>query len=200
MLNVWLAVPAVLAAAILAACFTYLFNPSQPVEPNRRSPATVSDMTTRPDSRTFASIDQRRSAEDHAVAAFQRAAEAILKRAPNAQASASANEPPIYRRLGPLPNRYRSGHGGISQSRSFRSVSQSAASAAMRSVGLDTRNRGNCTVSANGLTTAARRRAKYLPKVVAVSPYQIIAPLRGSLFHPLWGSRPVRPRLSPPSS
>src|SRR6478672_2837470 len=83
MLNVWLAVPAVLAAAILAACFTYLFSPSQPVEPNRRSPPTVSDMTTRPDSRTSASIDQRRSAEDHAVAAFQRAAERRGRRPPD---------------------------------------------------------------------------------------------------------------------
>jgi hypothetical protein len=103
MLNVWLAVPAVLAAAILAACFTYLFSPPQPVEPNRRLPPTVSDMTTRPDSRTPASIDQRRSAEDHAVAAFQRAAEAILKRAPNAQASAGANEPPIGGKEAPDP-------------------------------------------------------------------------------------------------
>src|SRR6476469_3553655 len=103
MLNVWLAVPAVLAAAILAACFTYLFSPPQPVESNRRLPPTVSDMTSRPDSRTPASSN-RRNAEDHAVAAFQRAAEAILKRAPNAQASAGANEPPIGGHI-PLPKR-----------------------------------------------------------------------------------------------
>ncbi len=102
MLNVWLAVPAVLAAAILAACFTYLF--SQPVEADQRLPPTVFDMTSRPDSRTPASIDQGRNAEDHAVVAFQRAAEAILKRAPNAKASAGANEPPIGGHI-PLPKR-----------------------------------------------------------------------------------------------
>ena len=104
MLNVWLAVPAVLAAVILAACFTHLVSRSPPVEADRRLPPTVFDMTSRPDSQTPASIDQGRNAEDHAVAAFQRAAEAILKRAPNAQASAGANEPPIAGHI-PLPKR-----------------------------------------------------------------------------------------------
>jgi hypothetical protein len=104
MIHLRLAVPAVLVAAIVAACFTYFVIPPPPVEADQRPPPTVPDMTSRPDSRTPTNIDQRRSAEDHAVAAFQRAAEAILKRAANAQASAGADQPPIAGHI-PLPKR-----------------------------------------------------------------------------------------------
>jgi hypothetical protein len=93
MIHLRLAVPAVLVAAIVAGCFTYFIIPPPPVEADQRLPLTVPNMTGRPDSPT--NIDQSRSAEDHAVAAFQRAAEAILKRAPNAQASAGTGQAPI---------------------------------------------------------------------------------------------------------
>ena len=98
----WLAIPAVLSAAIVALCYAYMVSPIHPVELNRRLPPTIADLTIRPDPRTSAIIDP--PAEDHAIVAFQRAAEAILKRAPNAQASASADKPPIAGHI-PLPKR-----------------------------------------------------------------------------------------------
>jgi hypothetical protein len=103
MIHLRLAVPAVLVAALVAACFSYFVVPP-PVEGDQRLAPTVPDMTNRPDSRTQTNIAQRRSAEDQAVAAFQRAAEAILKRAPNMQASAGADQPPIAGHI-PLPKR-----------------------------------------------------------------------------------------------
>jgi hypothetical protein len=44
------------------------------------------------------------TAEQQAAAAFERAAETILKRLPDAQASAGADEPPITGHI-PLPKR-----------------------------------------------------------------------------------------------
>jgi hypothetical protein len=100
MISLRLAVPAVLVAAAVAACLTYLVSPPPPVEAAQRLPPTVPDMPG-PDTGTPTNIGQRPSAEEQA-AAFQQAAKAILKQAPNAQAS--ADEPPIAGHI-PLPKR-----------------------------------------------------------------------------------------------
>jgi len=99
MINLRLAVPGVLVAAAAAGCFTYFVTPPPPVEADQRLP-TAPD-TTDPHTGTPTNIDQRPSAEEQSAAAFQRAAAAILRQLPNAQAS---SEPPITRHI-PLPKR-----------------------------------------------------------------------------------------------
>jgi hypothetical protein len=107
MISLRLAVPAVLFAAAAAGCFTYFVSPPPPpppprvVEADQRLPPTVPDMTGRPDTGTPTNIGQRPSAEEQA-AAFLQAAQAILKQAPDAQAS--ADEPPITGHI-PLPKK-----------------------------------------------------------------------------------------------
>ena len=96
------AVPIVLGAAAIAACITYVAIPSppQPIEANQKMPPTVSEPAGRQDS-GLSSV-QTPSTED-GVTAYQRAAEAILKRAQNAKAS--ADEPPLVTGRIPLPKR-----------------------------------------------------------------------------------------------
>jgi hypothetical protein len=98
MTSLRLAVPTVLLAAAVAGCITYVVTPAppQPIEADQRLPPTVPNVTGRPASETSTNI-QRPSTEDH-IDAFQRAAEAILKRAQNA--TASAGEPLV---TGPIP-------------------------------------------------------------------------------------------------
>jgi hypothetical protein len=98
-----LAVPAVLVAAAVAACFTYFVTPPPPVEADQQSSPTAPDMTG-PNTGTPTNIDQRPSAEGQAAIAFRRAAAAILRQAPYAQASAGTNELPITGHI-PLPKR-----------------------------------------------------------------------------------------------
>jgi hypothetical protein len=99
MISLRLAVPAVLAAAAVAGCFTYLVTPPARVEAGPRLPPTVPKLTG-PDTRASTSIDQPPNAEEKAAEGYREAAEAILRRAPNARASAGADEPPI---TGPIP-------------------------------------------------------------------------------------------------
>src|SRR5436309_1950185 len=100
MISLRLAVPAVLVAAAVAGCITYVVTPAppQPVEADRWLPLTVLDVTGRPDVGIPTSI-RRPGTEDH-IDAFERAAEAILKRAQNAAASAGTDKPLI---TGPIP-------------------------------------------------------------------------------------------------
>jgi len=100
MISLRLAVPAALAAAAVAGCITYFVTPApqQQVEADQRLPPTVPNVTGRPDTGISANI-QRRSTEDH-IDAFERAAEAILKRAQNATASAGTDKPLV---TGPIP-------------------------------------------------------------------------------------------------
>jgi hypothetical protein len=93
-----LAVPAVVVAAVLAGCFAYLVAPMPRVEVEQRLAPTVPEVTA-PSPATPTVIAPRRSAED-----FQRAAEAILRRLPEAQASARTDELPIVGHI-PLPKR-----------------------------------------------------------------------------------------------
>jgi hypothetical protein len=104
MVSLRLAIPAILIAAAVAACITYTAIPSPPtrIEVDRQSQPTAPKVTARP-VMDMPTDPQRQAAEDQ-IAAFQRAAAAILKRAANATASAGADEPLITGRV-PLPKR-----------------------------------------------------------------------------------------------
>ena len=96
MVTLRFAVPAILAAAAAAGCFTYFVTPSPArVEADQQLPPTVPNLRD-PDTTASTSIDQRPSADEKAAAAYLEAAEAIL----NARASAGGDEPPI---TGPIP-------------------------------------------------------------------------------------------------
>jgi hypothetical protein len=99
MVTLRFAVPAILAAAAVAGCFSYFVAPPAPVEADLRLPPAVL-YSTGPSARASTRIDQPPNADELAAAAFQKAAEAILRRAPNTRASAGRNELPI---TGPIP-------------------------------------------------------------------------------------------------
>jgi hypothetical protein len=96
MVSLRLAIPVILVAAAVAGCFTYFVTPPPLVEADQRLRPTLPNVT--PD------LDHRPSAEELAEAAFRKAASAILRRLPDAQASAGTNEPRITGRI-PLPKR-----------------------------------------------------------------------------------------------
>jgi hypothetical protein len=95
---------AVLTAATLAGCFTYLVT-SQPrqIEAEQRS-APVEPVVAGTAAGTPAIIGQHLAAEQQAAAAFEQAAKTILKRLPDAMAYAGADEPQITGHI-PLPKR-----------------------------------------------------------------------------------------------
>ena len=107
MVSLRLAVPMVIAAAVVAACFTYLvaprIAPPSPDEADRRAPPTASSSGVQEVVAPMR-IGRLANDEEKAVAAFQRAADAILKRAENLQAAATPNERPISGKV-PLPKR-----------------------------------------------------------------------------------------------
>jgi len=86
MTSLRFAIPTVLVAAAVAGCITYFVtphpHPTTQVEADQKLPPTVPHVTGRPNS-GISSNTQRPSTEDH-IGAFERAAEAILKRAQNA--------------------------------------------------------------------------------------------------------------------
>ena len=84
MISWRLFVPALPVAAATAGCLTYFFTPSPPVEAAQPLPLTSPAMKGF-DGVTQTNIDQHLNAEEKAKAAF----EAILRRAPDLQASAS---------------------------------------------------------------------------------------------------------------
>src|SRR5437870_2960621 len=96
MVSLRLAVPMVIAAAVVAACFTYLIAPPiappPPIYADRASPTASSSAVQEAVPMRIGGLAND---EEKAVAAFQRAADAILKRAENLQASAATNERPI---------------------------------------------------------------------------------------------------------
>jgi hypothetical protein len=94
MISLRLAVLAVLIAAASAGCLTYFVTSSARVEADRRLPAIVPTKT----------IERRPTANEQAATAFEQAAETILKRLPDAQASADIGAPPITGHI-PLPKR-----------------------------------------------------------------------------------------------
>ena len=99
MVTLRFAIPAILAAAAVAGCFSYFAAPPARVETDvRLQPALLYSLA--PDTRASTRIDQPPNADEQAAAAFQKAAEAILRRAPNTRASAGSDELPI---MGPIP-------------------------------------------------------------------------------------------------
>ena len=98
MISLRLAVPAALVAAAVAGCITYFVTlaPPQQVEADQRLPPTVPNVTGRSDLGISTNI-WRPTTDEH-IDAFERAAEAILKRAQNAKASA---DKPLV--TGPIP-------------------------------------------------------------------------------------------------
>ena len=103
MISLRLAIPGVLVAAAAAGCFTYFVTPRPPVEADQRLPPTLPDVTG-PHTGTPMKIDQRPRADEQAAAAFERAATAIIRQLPNAQASVGTSERPITGHI-PLPKR-----------------------------------------------------------------------------------------------
>jgi hypothetical protein len=102
MINLRLAVLAILAAAAMAAGFTYFVNPSARVEVQPPLRPTMPPSTARPDARAGASpgVDQHQSKEGKTATAYQQAAEAILRRAENALADVGTDPSHI---VGPVP-------------------------------------------------------------------------------------------------
>ena len=104
MVSLRLAGPAILAAAAAAAWFThFIAPPSGGFEADARMPPSLPNVRT-PDTTASTGSDQRQAAEDKAAAAYLEAAQAILRRAPSAQAFARKDELPIAGRI-PLPRR-----------------------------------------------------------------------------------------------
>jgi hypothetical protein len=104
MISLHLAVPAVLGAAAVAVCITYLLpEPTAWVEagsqwPSARQTSSASDTVVSARVRDDPDLDEK------AASAYLEAAQAILRRAPGAAASASNDELPIAGRI-PLPRR-----------------------------------------------------------------------------------------------
>jgi hypothetical protein len=107
MVSLRLAVPMVIAAAVVAACFTYLIAPRiappSTVEADHRTPSPASSSAVQ-EAAVPMRISRLTNDEEKAVAAFQRAADAILKRTENLQASVATNERAISGKI-PLPKR-----------------------------------------------------------------------------------------------
>jgi len=100
MIPLWHFVPAVLTASAVAGCITYFVTPPAQVETEQLSPPALPNAIG-PATGASKSIGHLTSEEEKAAAAFQQAAEAILRRAPNTRAS---DEPPITGHI-PLPKR-----------------------------------------------------------------------------------------------
>jgi hypothetical protein len=103
MISWRLVVPAVLVAAAVAGCLTYFATPPPSVEADQRLPPTSPDMKGL-DAGAGTNIDQGPSAEEKAKAAFERTVAAILKQAPNLQASADNAQVSTPQHI-PLPKR-----------------------------------------------------------------------------------------------
>jgi hypothetical protein len=102
MVSLRFAVPAVLVAAAVAACFTYFVAPPTPEADRQLPPASPNAQG--PATGTPVNIGQHLSPEEEATAAFKRASKMILRRLPEAQAAAGTNGLPITGRI-PLPRR-----------------------------------------------------------------------------------------------
>jgi hypothetical protein len=104
MISLRLTVLSVLVAAAFAASLTYFITPLAPVDTDPRRSATMPTLTGRIEALPTTNIGQHPTAKQEAAAAFERAAETILKRLPDVRASAGADESPIAGHI-PLPKR-----------------------------------------------------------------------------------------------
>jgi hypothetical protein len=103
MISLRLTVSAVLAAAVTAGCFIYLISPPLLVEADHRSPPTVPNFDVQ-HTAISTRMDRLTDDEEKAVAAFQQAADAILRSAANTRAFAATDELPVSGKV-PLPKR-----------------------------------------------------------------------------------------------
>jgi hypothetical protein len=104
MIGPHLIISAVVTAAALAGCFTYLLRP-QIASVAVDQQAHLGKLTLgAPDAMALRGPDWQPVENEKAAAAYLEAAQAILRRAPTAQASASADEIPITGRI-PLPRK-----------------------------------------------------------------------------------------------
>ena len=88
MVTLRFAVPAILAAAAAAGCFTYFITPSAArVEADQRLSPTAPNLRD-PDTTASTSIEQRLSADEKAAAAYQKAAGAVQVQSPSANQQA----------------------------------------------------------------------------------------------------------------
>lgn len=102
MVSLRIAVPAVLLAAAVAACFTYFVTSPTPVADQQLPP-----MLPKEKDRVTGSpvkFGQNPNPEEQAAEAFARASKMILRRSPDAQAFAGPNELPITGHI-PLPRK-----------------------------------------------------------------------------------------------
>jgi hypothetical protein len=102
MVSLRLAVPLVLVAGALAGWFTYLVAPPARVD-DHQPPSTVPNLAG-PGTSVSTSPDLSQTAKEKAAEAYRQAAEEILRRLPNLQASVGPDEQPITGRI-PLPKR-----------------------------------------------------------------------------------------------
>ena len=106
MVTLRFAVPAIFATAAAVGCFSYFVSVIllARLETDARSldvrlPPAVLDSSS-PSTRASTQIDQPPSEDELAAVAFEKAAEAILRRAPNTRASVGSDELPLK---GPIP-------------------------------------------------------------------------------------------------
>jgi hypothetical protein len=95
---------AVLTAAALAGCVTYLVHPPAAGVEDDQRPHLGQLTLSAPDATVSKSADRQAVENEKAAIAYLEAAQAILRRAPTAQASASNDELPITGRI-PLPKK-----------------------------------------------------------------------------------------------
>jgi hypothetical protein len=110
MVTLRIAVPAILATAAAAGCFSFFVIVTLPARFEtdarlldvRLPPAAL--YSPSPSTGASTQIDQPPNADELAAAAYQKAAEEILRRAPNTRASAFNDERPMTGRI-PLPKK-----------------------------------------------------------------------------------------------
>jgi len=105
MIGSQLVISAIVTAAALAGCFAYLLSPPIPLVSVDQQPH-LGRLTfdAAPDAMALRGPDWQPVENEKAATAYLEAAQAILRRAPTAQASVSADEIPIAGRI-PLPRR-----------------------------------------------------------------------------------------------
>jgi len=98
------AIFAILTAATLAGCITYVVHPPAAQVADEQRPHLGKLALSAPNATASTSDDRHPIENEKAAIAYLEAAQAILKRAPLAQASASSDELPITGRI-PLPKK-----------------------------------------------------------------------------------------------
>ena len=103
MVTLRFAIAAILITLVVGGCLTFLVSPlARLLTDNTVLPGLPSLRVI--DTRIIARSEHALRAEEKAAVAYEKAADAILKRAPNARASVVANEQPIRPPI-PLPKR-----------------------------------------------------------------------------------------------